>query len=63
MAIFELYESVRIKATGIPGVVVAEDTDGGTKPPIYFVEIDDDYKTGVPDEDIVWCDPEEIEYI
>ena len=44
---FKLYESVRIKATGVTGVVVAEDTDGGTKPPIYFVEKDN--RTGVTD--------------
>lgn len=60
---FELYSSVRIKATGVTGVVVAEDTDGCTKPPIYFVEKDDPFKKGDPNNDCVWCDPDEIEYI
>ncbi len=59
--IFKLYESVKIKATGVTGVVVAEDTDGGKKPPIYFVEKDDQYKTGDPNNDCVWCEPEKIE--
>lgn len=31
--IFKLYESVKIKATGVTGVVVAEDTDGGKNRP------------------------------
>ena len=60
---FKLYESVRIKATGVTGVVVAEDTDGGTKPSIYFVEKDDAFKTGDWEADCIWCEPEEIEYI
>lgn len=59
---FELYSNVRIKATGETGVVVAEDTDGGTKPPIYFVEKDAVFKNGDPNNDCVWCDPDEIEY-
>lgn len=63
MLSFKLYESVRIKSSGITGVVVAEDTDGGTEPPIYFVEKDDEYKTGKLDNDCVWCRPEEIEYV
>ena len=63
MKTFDLYESVRIKATGVTGVVVAEDTDGGTKPPIYFVEKEEAFKTGDPNKDCVWCDPEEIEYL
>ena len=32
MKTFELHESVRIKATAVTGVVVAEDTNGDTKP-------------------------------
>jgi hypothetical protein len=52
---------VRIKAGNIPGVIVAIDTDGGTKPPIYFVEKDDDYKDGLCDHDLIWCDSDEIE--
>lgn len=60
---FELYESVRIKGTDITGVIVAEDTDGGTKPPLYFIEKDDKYKIGVPDQDCIWCAAHEIEHI
>lgn len=60
---FELYESVRIKGSGVTGVVVAEDTDGGTKPPIYFVEKDEKYKVGSPDKDCVWFSSHEIEHI
>ena len=58
---FKLYESVRIKATGITGVIVAKNTDGGEKPPIYFVEKDEQYKTGNPNYNCVWCEPGEIE--
>ena len=61
--IIKLYESVRIKGTVITGVIVAEDTDGGTKPPIYFVEKDDSFKTGEIESDCIWCEPEELEYI
>lgn len=60
---FELYENVKIKGTDVTGVVVAEDTDGGTKPPLYFIEKDDKYKVGVPDKDCVWCAAQEIEHI
>ena len=63
MTTFELYESVRIKATGVTGIIVAKDTDGDTKPPIFFVEKDDAFKTGKASEDCVWCDSEEIERI
>lgn len=59
----ELYERVRIKDTNETGVVVAFDTDGGRKPPIYFVEKDDKYKNGVPDDECVWCEPDEIEVL
>ena len=60
---FELYESVRVKNTKETGVVVAVDTDADTKPPIYFVEKDDKYKTGTPDDDCIWCLPDEIEVL
>jgi hypothetical protein len=56
--IFELYEIVIIKSQNIPGTIVSIDTDGGTKPPIYFVEKDDAYKNGK--NDLVWCEGEEI---
>ncbi len=62
MKMFKLYESVRFKNTGETGVVVAKDTDGGTSPPIYFVEKDETFKTGDPNKDCVWCNSEEIDY-
>lgn len=60
---FETYTSVRIIKTAETGVIVAIDTDGGTKPPIYFVEKDDRYKIGLPDNDCIWCEPDEIEQL
>lgn len=56
---FELYSSVKIKESGITGVIVAVDSDKGTKPPIYFVEKDDEFKTG--ENDLVWLEAREIE--
>ena len=58
---FELYSSVKITGSNITGVIVAVDTDGGTKPPIYFVEKDDRFKTG--EDDLVWLEADEIESI
>ncbi|MCC8073064.1 MAG: hypothetical protein LIO62_02935 [Clostridiales bacterium] len=58
---FELYESVKIVGTGQTGVIVAIDDDGGTKPPIYFVEKDDKFKTG--NDDLIWLENNEIERI
>jgi len=58
---FEPYSSVRIKATGVTGVIVAADADGGIKPPIYFEEKDESFKNGDPNNDCMWCEPEEIE--
>ena len=57
----KLYTRVEITATKTPGTIVSVDTDGGTKPPIYLVEIDDEYKTGGPD-DCTWRDPSELGY-
>ncbi len=50
---FELYEKVKIIATDETGIVVAIDTDGGTKPPIYFVEKDGEFKTWTS-KDLAW---------
>lgn len=58
---FELYESVKIVGTGQTGVIVAIDDDGETKPPIYFVEKDDKFKTG--NDDLIWLENNEIERI
>lgn len=54
------YDKVKIKKTGKKGTIVFIDTDGGTKPPIYFVEIDQEEKTGEGKEDMVWVETEEI---
>lgn len=56
----EEYERVRIKKGNIPGTVVCIDTDGGTKPPIYLVEKDDEYKA-YDGNDLVWCELDELE--
>lgn len=57
MRSFPLYEGVRIKGTSVTGVIVAVDTDGNTKPSIYFVEKDEIFKSGDPNADRVWCAP------
>lgn len=54
---FELYESVRIKASGETGVIVSFGDE------MIFVEKNDEYKTGDFDKDVVWVKPEEIELI
>ncbi len=58
---FNLYEQVKIKFSDETGTVVAVDTDGGTKPPIYFVEKDDKFKNG--ENDLVWLEASEISNI
>ena len=58
---FDMFDSVKIIAENITGVIVAIDTDDGKKPPIYFVEKDDKYKTGK--NDLEWfrcCDIEKV---
>ena len=57
----DLYESVKVKSENITGIIVAIDTDNGTKPPIYFVEKDDIYKTG--ESDLEWYESHELEII
>lgn len=60
---FVLYDKVRIKATNETGVIVEIDTDRGRKPPIFFVEKDDKYKTGFFPDDCIWCHWDEIEFL
>lgn len=55
------YDKVRIKKTGKHGTIVYIDTDGGTKPPIYFVEIDQEEKTERDEENMIWCEEEELD--
>ena len=58
-----LYEPVLIKQTGQTGVIVDVDTDGETRPPVYFVEKDDPYKIGIFSEDCIWCRYDEVELL
>lgn len=55
------YDKVKIKKTGKHGMIVSIDTDGGTKPPIYFVEIDRAEKTEHDEENMFWCEENELE--
>lgn len=49
----EDYTRVKIKGTEICGTIVAIDTDGDTKQPLYAIEKDDEYKKR-DGQDIVW---------
>lgn len=57
---FSEYDKVKIKEIGKHGVIVCIDTDGGTKPPIYFVEIDQAEKTEHDEENMIWCEEDEL---
>lgn len=59
----KLYDMVTVLKTGKHGAVVEIDDDGGTKPPIYLVEVLDKEKPVDADvEDVVfWCDYDEIQ--
>lgn len=57
---FSEYDNVTVKKSGKKGTIVYIDTDGGTKPPIYFVEIEQEEKTGNFKEDMIWCNGDEL---
>ena len=57
---FEIYEAVKIKSSGKTGEIVAIDTDGGTKSPLYFVEICQKDKTGNLNEDMLWLEEKDL---
>ena len=60
---FAEYDSVKIKKSGKHGVIVYIDTDGGTKPPIYLVEIDQKEKTEHEEENMIWCEENELDRV
>ena len=60
---FSEYDKVKIKKTGKHGAIVYIDTDGGTKPPIYFVEINQEEKTECDEENMIWCEEEELDRV
>ncbi len=42
----KLYDRVIVKSNGFPGGIVSIDDNHEKDVPIYYVEIDDDYKVG-----------------
>lgn len=59
----ELYDRVKVKKNGFPGSVVSIDDNHGKDKPIYYVEIDDEYKVGDFLKDMIWCEWDEIELV
>ncbi len=59
----ELYDKVKIKKRDVTGRVVSIDDNHGKDELIYYVEIEDKYKTGEFLEDLVWCERDEIELV
>ena len=59
----KLYDQVVVKKTGKHANIIEIDDDGGTKPPIYLVEICDSEKGDFDDinEVVFWCEDNEIE--
>lgn len=60
---FNWYDRVRIKSSGIPGNIVDIYDDNGKSVPHYTVEIDDEYKVGELPKDLVLCEEDEIELV
>lgn len=60
---FDWYDRVRIKSSGLPGNIVDIYDDNGKIAPQYTVEIDDEYKVGELPKDLVLCEKDEIELI
>lgn len=59
---FGLYDKVRVKSNQKIGFIVCIDTDGGTKPPIYYVELSESESDDLNDV-LVWYEEDEIEKI
>lgn len=59
----KLYDRVKVKKSGLPGNIVDISDNNGKSVPIYYVEIDDEYKVGDFLKDLVWCESDEIELI
>ena len=60
---FDWYDRVKIKSSGLPGNIVDIYDDGGKIEPHYTVEVDDEYKVGELPKDLVLCEEDEIELI
>lgn len=58
---FALYDRVRIKNKNITGNIVSTSSSTEEKECLYFVEVDDEYKDG--DNDLIWCESNEIELV
>lgn len=59
----DLYDRVKIKKSGLPGNIVDIMNNNRKGTPVYYVEVDDEYKAGNILEDIIWCESDEIELI
>lgn len=59
---FKMLDKVRIKSNQNTGFIVYIDTDGGTKPPIYCVEILE-IESNDLSEVLIWYEEDEIEKI
>lgn len=57
------YDAVKIKSTGKLAHIIETDDDGGTKPTIYLVELDDKPKGASVSDVVRWCDGDEIEAV
>lgn len=57
-----LYDTVIIKKSGKHAAIIEIDDDGGTKPPIYLIEIVDEEKPedAKVDDVVFWCEREDF---
>lgn len=56
---FEMYDLVRLKKDGRLYFIIDEDTDGGTKPVLYTLELEDQYG----DDWLQFAEEDEIEFV
>lgn len=56
---FEMYDLVRLKKDGRLYFIIDEDTDDGTKPPLYTLELEDQHG----DDAIKFAKADEIEFV
>ncbi len=60
--LYPVYSRVKIKANGFTGAIVEYDDDGGRKPAIYLIELDEEFYTD-PDDALIWLENGEFEII
>ena len=60
---FDWYDRVKIKSSGLPGNIVDIYDEDGKIEPHYTVEVDDEYKVGQLPKDLVLREKDEIELI